>query len=121
MTVTAMELVSAAKQQIVEVSAAEVMPHVGNTLLLDVREPAEFSAGHLPHAINIPRGLLEFQIGSHPVFQGQQSAEIIVYCQSGGRSALATLVLKQMGYSQAVSMAGGFKAWADNGFAVDRS
>lgn len=115
MTVTAQELVAAAKQQITEIDIHTAQSRLGE-LILDVREPAEFAAGHLPGAINIPRGVLEFRIDSQPEFQGKQQAPIIVYCQSGGRSALATLVLTQLGYSQAVSMAGGFKAWSDQSY-----
>ena len=87
--------------------------------IIDVRSRGEFSTGHFAGAINIPRGLLEFKIDSHPDFQGRRDAAIVVYCQTGGRSALATRVLNQLGYTQAVSMAGGFKAWADAGLAVD--
>jgi rhodanese-related sulfurtransferase len=90
MSLTAQDLVAAAKQQI----------------------------GHLKGAINIPRGLLEFKIGAHPDFQQQQQASILVYCQTGGRSALATQVLNQLGYAQAVSMAGGFNAWTEAGLPV---
>jgi rhodanese-related sulfurtransferase len=115
MALTAMDLVANAKQQIKEIDTTAAQNLLQNSLLLDVREPAEFAAGHLPAAVNIPRGVLEFQIGNHPDFQGKQAADIIVYCQTGGRSALATHVLNQLGYTQAVSMAGGFKAWAESG------
>lgn len=115
MTITAQEMVAAAKQQIQEIDVDLAQQQLGSILLLDVREPAEFAAGHLPGAINIPRGLVEFKIDSHPDFQGQQQAPIVVYCQTGGRSALAALALNQLGYSGAVSMAGGFKAWAESG------
>lgn len=119
MAITAQELVTAAKQQITEIDTTAAQARLATSLILDVREPAEYAAGHLPGAVNIPRGVLEFQIGAHPAFQGQQQAEIVVYCQSGGRSALATHTLNTLGYAGAVSMAGGFKAWAENGLAVD--
>lgn len=115
MAITAQDMVASAKQQITEVDVESAKSLVGKQLVLDVREPAEFAAGHLPGAINIPRGVLEFQIAGHPAFQGRQQADILVYCQSGGRSALATLALNQLGFDGAVSMAGGFKAWSDNG------
>lgn len=118
MSLTAQELVAAAKQQITEIDVVTAQTHL-NKLVLDVREPAEYAAGHLPGAVNIPRGLLEFKIDSHPDFQGQQQAQIVVYCQTGGRSALATQVLNQLGYSGAVSMAGGFKAWTESGLSVE--
>jgi rhodanese-related sulfurtransferase len=114
MAVTAMDLVATAKQNITEITVTDAKQAIETQLILDVREPAEFAAGHLPNAINIPRGVLEFQIGDHPAFAGQQDADIIVYCQSGGRSALAAEVLHKLGFSKAVSMAGGYKAWPES-------
>jgi len=119
MTVTVQELVAAAKQQITEIDLTAAQGQLGSSLILDVREPAEYAAGHLPGAVNIPRGLLEFKIDSHPDFQGKQQSAIVVYCQTGGRSALATQTLNQLGYGGAVSMAGGFKAWSESGLSVD--
>ncbi len=113
MAVTAMDLVATAKQNITEITVNDAKQALANQLVLDVREPAEFAAGQLPNAINIPRGVLEFQIGNHPAFAGKQDADIIVYCQSGGRSALATEALHKLGYTKAVSMAGGYKAWSE--------
>jgi len=115
MAITAQDLVASAKQQITEIDTSAAQSQLGSSLILDVREPAEFSAGHLPGAVNIPRGLLEFKIDSHPEFQGKQQEPIVVYCQTGGRSALAAMVLNQLGYGGAVSMAGGFKAWSEAG------
>lgn len=118
MTLTAMDLVAQAKQHIIEIDIDDAKHTLGTSLILDVRELSEYTAGHLPGAFNIPRGVLEFKIGSHPDFQDKQDAHIIVYCQSGGRSALATEALNKIGYSNAVSMAGGFKAWTDSGHEV---
>lgn len=115
MSITAQDMVANAKQQIREIDTTAAQGHLASSLILDVREPAEFTAGHLPGAINIPRGVLEFKIGAHPDFQGKQSADIVVYCQTGGRSALATLALNQLGYANATSMAGGFQAWTEQG------
>ncbi|MCF7967146.1 rhodanese-like domain-containing protein [Methylobacter sp. Wu8] len=115
MTLTAMDLVAQAKQHIVEIDIDDAKKALGASLVMDVREPAEYTAGHLPGAFNIPRGVLEFKIGAHPDFQDKQDAHIIVYCQTGGRSALAAEVLNKMGFNNAVSMAGGFKAWAESG------
>ena len=114
MAVTAMDLVATAKQNITEITVTDAKQVIANQLVLDVREPAEVAAGQLPNAVNIPRGVLEFQIGNHPTFTGQQDADIIVYCQSGGRSALATEALHKLGFSKAVSMAGGYKAWSES-------
>lgn len=114
MPVTAMDLVASAKQNISEISVAEAKQVLSEHLILDVREPTEFAAGQLPNAVNIPRGLLEFQINNHPNFAGQHAAKIIVCCQSGGRSALATESLHKLGYTNAVSLAGGYKAWTES-------
>ncbi len=114
MTMTAMDLVANAKQNITEITVADARQALTDHLFLDVREPAEFTAGQIPGAINIPRGVLEFQISNHPAFGGQQNANIIVYCQSGGRSALATESLHKLGYKNAVSLAGGYKAWSES-------
>lgn len=118
MALSAAELVIAAKQKIREVDVSEAQAQLGKVAFLDVREPGEFAKGHLPNAINIPRGVLEFQIGNHPSFQTAQGHEFVVYCQSGNRSALAVESLKLMGYDKAVSLAGGFKQWAESGAPV---
>lgn len=106
-----MDLVAAAKKNIKEVDVASAKSDFSKYLVLDVRAPGEFVAGSLPGAINISRGVLEFKIASHPDFENQQDADILVYCQTGGRSALATEVLNKMGYSKAVSLEGGYQAW----------
>jgi len=114
MSLTAMDLVAAAKETIAEINIVDAKNNLSAHLILDVREPAEFAAGQIPDAINIPRGVLEFQITNHPMFSGQQTANILVYCQSGGRSALATKTLHDLGYKNAVSLAGGYKAWTES-------
>lgn len=111
MTLTAMDLVANAKKTINEISIKDATQK--NVLLLDVREPEEFIKGHIDEAINIPRGILEFQIHNFPQFN-DKNAEIIVYCQSGGRSALAVEALQKLGYTQAVSMEGGYNAWINS-------
>lgn len=110
MPVTAQMLVQAAKQEIREVdleNAGDLL-QPANALILDVREPEEYQRGAIPGAINIPRGLLEFRIGSLPQ---DPSTATLVYCQSGGRAALAAQTLQRMGYINVVSLAGGYAAW----------
>ena len=111
MTMTAMDLVAAAKQHITEVDVPKAKAELSKYIILDVRAPGEFVAGAIPGAINISRGVLEFKITNHPDFQGKEDADILVYCQTGGRSALATENLNKMGYTKAVSLAGGYQAW----------
>jgi rhodanese-related sulfurtransferase len=114
MALTAMDLVAQAKQHIKEVNHAEASGLLGKAPVLDVREPGEYAQGCLPGAVNIPRGVLEFQIGNHPAFQNRD-AEILVYCLSGGRSALAVEALQKLGYAKPVSLAGGYKGWQEAG------
>lgn len=109
---TPQELVKAARQQVkeIDVAAAEAKVDDAKTVIVDVREPDEYAAGHLPRAINIPRGVLEFRLGSVPEL-GNPSADILLYCRSGGRSALAALSLARLGYTATTSLSGGYDAW----------
>jgi rhodanese-related sulfurtransferase len=79
-------------------------------VVLDVRETAEFQAGHLPRAINVPRGVLEFKVANHPDLMDPQQP-ILIYCKNGGRSTLAALTLKQMGFTHVEMLSGGFDGW----------
>jgi molybdopterin/thiamine biosynthesis adenylyltransferase/rhodanese-related sulfurtransferase len=80
--------------------------------VLDVREPDEYDQGALPGAVHIPRGNLEFSVeGRLP----DKSAAIAVYCAGGVRSAFATKTLQDLGYTQVVSIVGGFNKWKDDG------
>ena len=81
-------------------------------LLLDVREPGEWRAGHAPGARHIPLGELEGRLGGLP-----RDRRVVVVCRSGGRSARATALLTRSGY-EAVNLNGGMRAWASAGLAV---
>lgn len=112
---TAQDLVAAAKQKIREINLDEAATAIQNaSLLIDVREPAEFQQGHLAGAINIPRGMLEFRMGSSPALE-QRDQAIVLYCKTSGRSALAASSLQEMGYVDVVSVTGGFDAWVEAG------
>lgn len=111
MPVTRDDLLNTARQNIRIIDAEQAQPMLENqSIVLDVREPAEFDMGHLPNAINIPRGLLEFMVGNHPALQDMQSA-VLVYCKNGGRSTLACDLLVRMGFDNSVMLAGGFDNW----------
>lgn len=111
MAKTAMDLVQAAKAGIREVSVSQAEQMLNeDSIALDVREPMEFDAGHIDGARHIPRGMLEFTIANHPDFQ-DKTRSIVVYCKSGGRAALATSTLQQLGFTNAVSIIGGYDAW----------
>lgn len=108
------DLLAAAKSQIREVDTAQAADLVvrPGTLTLDVREPDEYDQGALPGALHIPRGHLEAQIeGKVPA----KDTPIVVYCAGGVRSAFAAKTLAELGYSDVVSMAGGFGRWKDEG------
>lgn len=114
-TVTAMktshDLVLAAKSRIREISvevAQKTMPSVD--LVIDVREPDEYTAGHLAGAINLPRGLLEFKLSETDSYD-RRDLRAVVYCKTGGRAALAAASMQSMGYVNVVSIEGGYEAW----------
>lgn len=113
MTLTAVDLVQEAKKTIKEVNIEQANAMIANgSIALDIREPAEYEAGSIPNSIHIPRGVLEFKITDHPNFQ-DRDASIVIYCRSGGRSALAAVSLEKLGYTNTCSMAGGYIAWAE--------
>jgi rhodanese-related sulfurtransferase len=100
----------------------EVEPEAARTLLddptchfVDVREPDEFAAGHLPGARNYPRGFLEVRADlEHPKrdpWLADRERRLVLYCGGGHRSALAADTLQQMGFGRVVSLRGGFTEW----------
>ena len=108
---TAHDLVAAAKANIKEVDLTEADAAIqAADVLIDVREADEFQAGHIPGAINIPRGLLEFRLSNDPVLSSRDQ-KLVLYCKNSGRSALAADALREMGYRQVLSLAGGIDAW----------
>jgi len=109
---TPRELLNAAKAKIREIDPHEVADHLDHYYLLDVREPDEFEQGAVPGAIHVPRGNLEFSVeGRLP----DKSVPIAVYCAGGVRSAFAAQTLQELGYSDVVSVIGGFNKWKDEG------
>ena len=94
-----------------------------NALVVDVRDAAEVQAsGKVKGALNISRGMLEFRAdASTPSHNTELRTDrpVILYCASGGRSALSGKVLKDMGYEKVYNL-GGFKDWAEAGGAVDK-
>ncbi len=108
------DLLRQTKAEITEVDTGEAELRMARpgTVLLDVREPDEYDQGALPGAVHIPRGNLETNIeGRVPDHQ----APIVVYCAGGTRSAFAAKTLHELGYTDVVSMAGGFNRWKDEG------
>ncbi len=111
MTLSAFDLVKAAKVIVEEVSVEEAKYMLNDDCIaLDVRERVEFESGHINDARHLSRGILEFKIADHPDFQDLERS-ILVYCKTGGRSALAAVALQQLGYLNVYSLEGGFDAW----------
>jgi molybdopterin/thiamine biosynthesis adenylyltransferase/rhodanese-related sulfurtransferase len=107
------DLLAQAKSTITEVDTADAASRIERgVIVLDVREPDEYEQGALPSALHIPRGHLEAQIETKIV---DKSAPIVVYCAGGVRSAFAAKTLAELGYTDVVSMAGGFGKWKDEG------
>lgn len=86
-------------------------------VLLDVREDDEFKAGHVPGAVNIPRGLLEFNIWKHFGYPAQvdMARKIYVQCRTGGRATLATKQLQDIGFTSVIAVVMNFDEWKKKG------
>ncbi|MGA7174061.1 MAG: molybdopterin-synthase adenylyltransferase MoeB [Candidatus Dormiibacterota bacterium] len=115
MALSSRELIDQARHEVPEVAPQELRIRLasdGGRQLIDVREPEEVAQGVLPDALLIPRGFLELRVESTIP---DRSTPIAVYCASGVRSLLAAKTLRSMGYSDVVSLQGGFNAWKDQG------
>lgn len=118
MLVSPSDVVAKAKATIKECSIRDVNDCMNeNTVLIDIRELAEYQRGHIPGAMIIPRGLLEFEIIPALERRGTEGpvaeCDIVLYCGTGGRSALAAKSLDAMGFRNVKSMDGGIVAWAE--------
>jgi glyoxylase-like metal-dependent hydrolase (beta-lactamase superfamily II)/rhodanese-related sulfurtransferase len=106
------DIVNNAKQQITEIAVdkAKQLIQEGNVRIIDTREESEYASSHIDNSNLLPRGVLEFKIAGIPEL-ADKSAPVLIYCRTGGRSSLAALSLQQMGYTNVLSLAGGFEAW----------
>ena len=117
-----LEAANAAVPKISPEKAREIIAK-GNALVVDVRDAPEVQAsGKIAGAVDVSRGLLEFRadpdLPSHdPNFS--KDKDVVLYCASGGRAALAGKMLKDLGYERVYNL-GGFKDWADSGGAIER-
>ena len=126
---TLKDFVTAAKQACKEISpdeAAKRRESAPATLMLDVREPTELgTTGKIPGSVHVPRGLLEpkadLEYPQREPRLADRSQPVVVYCASGARSAMAAVVLQEMGFTNVCSLAGGFAAWAEKGLPVEKS
>jgi rhodanese-related sulfurtransferase len=114
-----MDFVRAAKSCIKEITPAELkakMDAKQDFVLIDVREAAEFEHGHISGAHLVPRGILEAAADTaypkhYPPLSGARGQQIVVYCATSGRSAMAAAVLQMMGYKDVLNLAGGITRW----------
>jgi rhodanese-related sulfurtransferase len=114
------QIVNDARTRIRETNVQTVKNRLGRGEtfhLVDVREDHEWAAGHLPGAIHIGKGILEREI---EVRIPDTSADIVLYCGGGFRSALAADNLQKMGYTRVTSMDGGYRGWTDAGLPVTK-
>src|ERR1700683_19550 len=118
MSTSGAELLRLVKSQVKEAHPAEVNERIGEGVtIVDVRGSEEFATGHLPGAKSIPRGHLEARIDS---VAPDRSAQLILYCASGNRSAYAARTLQEdLGYERVRSMTGGITLWKDRGYEVE--
>jgi glyoxylase-like metal-dependent hydrolase (beta-lactamase superfamily II) len=116
---TVAQLIAEASREVAFMSMPEVAARIErgqhDLVLLDVREKEAFDRGHLPGAMHVPRGQLELRVDKE---LPDPSARILVYCQVGRISTLATSTLRTMGFQRAVALDGGYDAWVAAGFPV---
>lgn len=114
-----LDLVNSVRVNIRECTVQDVKTRqdAGETLqLIDVREDHEWQAAHLPGAVHLGKGIIERDVEER---FPETDAELILYCGGGFRSALAADALQKMGYSNVISMDGGFRGWKEAGFALE--
>jgi rhodanese-related sulfurtransferase len=122
---TAADLVADARADIENLSVEQVAKEADQdgVVVVDLREAEEIAAtGRIPGAVHIPRGMLEFRADpASPYHDGafDPAARTVLYCASGGRSALAAAALGQLGYVDVAHLAGGFAAWTEAGQPVE--
>lgn len=120
------QMIEAANAAVPRVSPAEAKDMIakGNTLVVDVRDAAEVAnSGKVAGAVHVSRGMLEFRADPESPAHDKsfdKAKTVIVYCASGGRSALSGKVLKDFGYANVFNL-GAFKDWVDSGGAVDKA
>ena len=114
-----LKLVEDAKSRVREISVEEARKKLesGSARVIDVREESEWAAGHIRGAEYLGRGVLERDIEQKVP---DKSAELILYCGGGFRSALSADNLQKMGYRNIASMAGGWREWTGKGLPVDK-
>jgi rhodanese-related sulfurtransferase len=110
-----------AKNNVKETTVGEIKRRMDggdrNFVLVDVREESEWNAGHIPGAVHLGKGVIERDIEQKIPDAGK---EIVLYCGGGFRSALAAENLQRMGYTNVISMDGGWRGWKEAGYPVEK-
>jgi rhodanese-related sulfurtransferase len=125
MTTNVKQMVAAAKAVVPQITPAEArnMMAKGNTLVIDVRDAPEIEKdGKISGALHVSRGMLEFRADPETAYYDNNFSKdkaVILYCASGGRSALGGKVLKDMGYTNVYNL-GAFKDWVESGGPIDK-
>jgi rhodanese-related sulfurtransferase len=115
-----LDLVNDAKTRIrqIDVAGYRAIKEAGEThLLVDTREDREWAAGHAAEAIHLSKGIIERDIEKTVP---DRTATLVLYCGGGFRSALAGDALQKMGYTNVISLDGGWKAWCDAGLPIEK-
>jgi rhodanese-related sulfurtransferase len=121
-----MDKVAAAKREVPAIEPEEAAKLVGqpNVLFVDVRDPTEVAtSGKVAGAVNVSRGMLEFRADETTPYHNEvfsKDKTLILYCASGGRSALSGQALKELGYKDVRNL-GAFKDWAEKGLPVEKA
>ena len=125
MATTVKQMLEAANAVVPRVTPAQAQKMIdeGNTLVVDVRDTPEVEqSGKVAGAVHVSRGMLEFRADPESPYHNKEFAKdknVVLYCASGGRSALSGKLLKDMGYERVYNL-GGFKDWAESGGAIDK-
>ncbi len=113
-----LQLVADSKRRVRETTVHEIKQRLDRGdqfALVDVREESEWAKGHLPNAIHLGKGIIERDV--EEMFP-DTGTELVLYCGGGFRSALAADNLRKMGYTNVLSMDGGFRGWRGKGYPI---
>jgi rhodanese-related sulfurtransferase len=115
-----LKIVQDARTRIKECTVADVQQRIAagdKFVLVDVREESEWPAGHAPGAVHISKGVIERDVETKVP---DKATPLVLYCGGGFRSALAADNLQKMGYTNVISMDGGWRGWTQAGLPVER-
>ncbi len=114
------KIVTDAKARVTECTVEDVRERLARGepfVLVDVREESEFAAGHAAGAVHLGKGVIERDIEAKVP---DPATPLVLYCGGGFRSALAADAIQQMGYTNVISMDGGWRAWTEKGLPVEK-